>query len=123
MNKLFTKLYKDYQQFTVDFLKWYGTNNYDIDVKDIIKIQSIFSLPILEQYLADIKNIGINFDSGCIILYYYRPELNVNEILAKSDSGKLTYTLYKKFDMKELNYTEAYERVILKCIEFINEPF
>ncbi len=112
-----------YKEFAKEFFEWYK-ENYTISLANFIKLPTIMQLPIIQEYIVYTYNISLHHDVGSIVLYYYRPEYNEREVeeLYKKE-GKLTFTIFKEFDLPILDYKDSFERAIRKSVELVNQPF
>ena len=112
-----------YKDFTKEFFDWYG-KHYTIPIKSFIALPEIMQCAVIHEYIILEYNVGVLFDIGTIVLYYFKPELNVNEIIVNSKKkGKFTFNIYEEYDMKVVTYKNSFKRAILKAIEIINQPF
>jgi len=116
------KYISEYPEFAKAFFTWYS-KHYKIPLATFINLPQLMQLPIIEEYIIDTHNLGINFDIGAIVIYYYNPELNVSEIMAKSNEGKFNFTVSKQFDLPILSYSDSFSRAIITTIKYIVEPF
>lgn len=119
---MINKLAIDYPDFTRAFGKWCNTSS--LPVGQLLKLPLIFQLIALQNYIVEAHNIGINYDIGAVVAYYYEPQLNVNEVIALSKTkGSFTFNIIEKYDLKVLDFKNSYKRAILTVIEYINNPF
>ena len=122
MNQLITEISK-YKEFATNLFQWYLTK-YKIPLQTFIQLPEIMQFNVISEFIIEKYNIAYHFDIGAYVIYYYNPELNVNEMIANSKStGSFTPTIDKAFDLVEMNYIDSNRRAIFKVIDIINNPF
>lgn len=106
------------------FVNWYDSvYGKKIELGIFINLPSTFQYQVVHEFIVETYSIGLNYDSVTVVIYTTRPEVHVNQILAKyNKGGKFTTILQFDCNLPNLNITSAFKRGILKLITYIERP-
>lgn len=106
-----------------EFYTWYGVK-YTLPLKVFISLPETLQYTVVQLYIIEEYNIGIHFDIGSVVAYWFNPDLAFNQIRAASiHKGKLTTTILELYDLDELSFEDSYKRAIYETINKIQNPF
>lgn len=107
-----------------EFFEWYNKTYTVVPLKTFLSLPELMQYPIVAEYITIKYNIGIHFDIGSVVAYYFNPELAYNEIRTLSlKNNKFTTVILEEYDLEVLSYKDSYKRAILNTINKLENPF
>ena len=118
-----TEISNKYKELTKEFFIWYNTK-YKYPLSSFISLPEIMQFGVITEYIIDKYNMSYHCDSGSYYIFWYDPELSVNEMLkVYNESGQFSIKIEMKSGLKIVNHSESNKRVILRIFDMITNPF
>lgn len=110
-------------EFGKGLILWYN-DTYSMPFATFMSLSPSLQYHTIHRHMVDVYNLGLHYDAYTVLIYYYNPELNVNEIIDNhKTTGVVTHFIKKDIITEPLSIDKACERGILYAIEYVTKPF
>lgn len=119
MNLTFQEILKQ-TNTVVPFLQWYKENYQDLAIFQNLQFEH--QIGVFMRYFEEKLNMAISADHSGYIVYYARPQLASNAIIAEVKKGG-NWWIRKEVFTKEKTVVESYKVGILHIFKHLDLPF